>query len=89
MCGLRQISQRACVFPPTQVDASQSMNERFADNSALQLSYRTYKRNAKSEPLLPWLDMNHEKLYHMLVAQVGLGCCSFLVQGMFIYLWFI
>jgi hypothetical protein len=61
------------------------MNERFADRSALQLSYKTYKRNAASEPLLPWLDMNHDKLYHMLVAQVGLGC-SFLVEGLFLHL---
>jgi hypothetical protein len=61
------------------------MNERFADSSALQLSYKTYKRNAGLEPLLPWLDMNHDKLYHMLVAQVSMGC-SILVEGLFIYL---
>jgi hypothetical protein len=58
------------------------MNERFADNSALQLSYKTFKRNAGSEPLLPWLDMNHDKLYHMLVAQVSSGC-SLVAQGSF------
>ena len=64
------------------------MNERFADSSALQLSYKIYKRNAGSEPLLPWLDMNHDQLYHMLVAQVRAGCNS-LVEVLFIYLWFI
>jgi len=63
-----------------QVDASQSMNERFADSSALLLSYKTFKRNAGSEPLLPWLDMSHDKIYHMLVAQVSFGC-SLLAQG--------
>lgn len=73
----------------SQVDASQSKNERFADNSALLLSYKIYKRNAGSEPLLPWLDMNHDQLYHMLVAQVRVGCNSLVeVVFLFIYLWF-
>ncbi|PNF39213.1 hypothetical protein B7P43_G01308 [Cryptotermes secundus] len=50
-------------------EASQSMNERFADSSALHLSYQTFRKNAALEPLLPWLDMSHDKLYYMLVAQ--------------------
>jgi hypothetical protein len=57
-----------------QVEASQSMNERFADSSALLLSYKTCKKNAGLEPLLPWLDMSYDKLYYMLVAQVSFGC---------------
>jgi len=63
------------------------MNERFADGSALQLSYKIYNRNAGSEPLLPWLDMNHDQLYHMLVAQVCVcvGCNS-LVEVLSMYL---
>jgi len=68
------------------------MNERFADRSALQLSYNIYKRNAGSEPVLPWLDMNHDQLYHMLVAQVRVECNSLvevLSIYLFIYLWFI
>ena len=77
------------VFFPPQVDASQSMNERFADSSALQLSYKIYKRNAGSEPLLPWLDMNHDQLYHMLVAQVRVGCSSLVEVLSVFYLWFI
>ena len=60
------------------------MNERFADSSALHLSYKIYKGNAGSEPLLPWLHMNHDKLYYMLVAQVRVGCNS-LVEVLFIY----
>jgi hypothetical protein len=58
----------------SQMEASQSMNERFADSSALHFSYKTFKRNAGSEPLLPWLDMSHDKLYYMFVAQVSFGC---------------
>jgi hypothetical protein len=64
------------------------MNERFADSSALLLSYKIYKKNAESEPVLPWLDMNHDQLYHLLVAQVRVGCNS-LVELLSIYLWFI
>jgi hypothetical protein len=67
----------------SQMEASQSMNERFADRSALHLSYKTFKKNAALEPLLPWLDMSHDKLYYMLVAQVSFGCSCL------IYVWFI
>jgi hypothetical protein len=58
------------------------MNERFADNSALLLSYKAFERNAGSEPLLPWLDMSHDKLYHLLVTQVSSGC-SLVIQVSF------
>jgi len=73
---VKDVTNKPVVFFFPQVDASQSMNEHFADSSALQLSYKVYKRNAGSEPLLPWLDKNHDQLYHMLVAQVCVCVCD-------------
>jgi hypothetical protein len=76
------------VFFFPQVDSSQCMNERFADNSALQLSHKVYNISAESEPLLPWLDMNHDQLYHMLMAQVRVECRS-LILMLSVSFWFI
>ncbi|XP_069690514.1 uncharacterized protein [Periplaneta americana] len=52
-----------------EIEARQATNARFADSTALWLTYRALKDDAENESTLPWLDMNFDMIYYLIVTQ--------------------